>query len=296
LVYITDMSWGRVIDPGSLVYLNQELKVVVLKIDHEKRRLSLGMKQLTKNPWDSLDPNLKEGDIITGKVVKKTNIGLFIEIFPGIEGLLHISHMPYNDYPVDKISAQNLALDNINIGDEFEVVILSIDYDTRKITLGPNQLLSEHQINDHLDNTDYTDTNEKNRVNSEFVNGQLSDTFELCFLGVYNHKNQNMKPEDVYVEAADRLSMILEKSFKCIKKLDEKLNIKQLYSNGVWIFKDKKSYLYAYFPKNGIVRITNVIYSKRNITTLPNLSQHWFNAGDDFLEADEMEAYIRINV
>ena len=133
LVHITDLSWGRVSDPHEVVSLDQKIKVVILDFDEEKKRIALGVKQLTPHPWDSLDPNLKVGDHVKGKVVVIADYGAFVEIQPGFEGLIHVSEMSWSQH---LRSAQEF----LHVGDEVEAVILSLDRQERKMSLGLKQL------------------------------------------------------------------------------------------------------------------------------------------------------------
>ena len=133
LVHITDLSWGRVSDPHEVVALDQKINVVILDFDEEKKRIALGLKQLTQHPWDSLDPNLKVGDHVKGKVVVMADYGAFVEIQPGVEGLIHVSEMSWSQH---LRSAQEF----LKVGDEVEAVILTLDRDERKMSLGIKQL------------------------------------------------------------------------------------------------------------------------------------------------------------
>ncbi len=133
LIHITDLSWGRVDDPHKVVELDQKINVVILDFDDEKRRIALGLKQLTPHPWDALDPNLKVGDHVHGKVVVIADYGAFVEIQPGVEGLIHVSEMSWSQH---LRSAQEF----LKVGDEVEAVILTLDRDERKMSLGIKQL------------------------------------------------------------------------------------------------------------------------------------------------------------
>ena len=133
LVHITDLSWGRVSDPHEVVQLDQKIKVVILDFDDEKKRIALGLKQLTPHPWDALDPNLKVGDHVKGKVVVMADYGAFVEIQPGVEGLIHVSEMSWSQH---LRSAQEF----MHVGDEVEAVILTLDREERKMSLGIKQL------------------------------------------------------------------------------------------------------------------------------------------------------------
>ena len=133
LIHITDLSWGRVDDPHKVVELDQKINVVILDFDEEKKRIALGLKQLTPHPWDALDANLKVGDHVKGKVVVLADYGAFVEIQPGVEGLIHVSEMSWSQH---LRSAQEF----LKVGDEIEAVILTLDRDERKMSLGIKQL------------------------------------------------------------------------------------------------------------------------------------------------------------
>lgn len=133
LIHITDLSWGRVSDPHEAVELDQKINVVILDFDQEKKRIALGLKQLTPHPWDSLDQNLKVGDHVKGKVVVMADYGAFVEIQPGVEGLIHVSEMSWSQH-------LRSAQDFLKVGDEVEAVILTLDRDERKMSLGLKQL------------------------------------------------------------------------------------------------------------------------------------------------------------
>lgn len=136
LVHITDMSWGRVSDPHEIVQLDQKINVVILDFDNEKKRIALGLKQLSPHPWDALDPNLKVGDTIQGKVVVMADYGAFVEIAPGVEGLIHVSEMSWSQH---LRSAQEF----MHVGDVVEAVILTLDREDRKMSLGIKQLKAD---------------------------------------------------------------------------------------------------------------------------------------------------------
>ena len=136
LIHITDLSWGRVSDPKEIVELDQKINVVILDFDDEKKRIALGLKQLTAHPWDALDANLAVGDKVKGKVVVMADYGAFIEIAPGVEGLIHVSEMSWSQH-------LRSAQDFMNVGDEVEAVILTLDRDERKMSLGIKQLKAD---------------------------------------------------------------------------------------------------------------------------------------------------------
>ena len=136
LIHITDLSWGRVNHPEEIVKLDQKINVVILDFDDEKKRIALGLKQLTPHPWDALDPNLKVGDHVKGKVVVMADYGAFVEIIPGVEGLIHVSEMSWSQH-------LRSAQDFLKVGDEVEAVILTLDRDERKMSLGIKQLKND---------------------------------------------------------------------------------------------------------------------------------------------------------
>ena len=133
LIHITDLSWGRVNHPEEIVQLDQKLNVVILDFDDDKKRIALGLKQLTPHPWDSVDPDLKVGDKVKGKVVVMADYGAFVEINTGVEGLIHVSEMSWSQH---LRSAQEF----LKVGDEVEAVILTLDRTERKMSLGIKQL------------------------------------------------------------------------------------------------------------------------------------------------------------
>lgn len=133
LIHITDLSWGRINHPEEIVKLDEKINVVILDFDESKTRIALGLKQLTPHPWDSLDPNLQVGDIVSGKVVVIADYGAFIEIKPGVEGLIHVSEMSWSQH-------LRSAQDFVKIGDIVEAKILTLDREERKMSLGMKQL------------------------------------------------------------------------------------------------------------------------------------------------------------
>ena len=140
LIHITDLSWGRVNDPNEVVKLDEKLNVVILDFDDEKKRIALGLKQLQSHPWDALDPNLKVGDKVKGKVVVMADYGAFVEIAPGVEGLIHVSEMSWSQH-------LRSAQDFMKVGDEVEAVVLTLDRKERKMSLGIKQLKADPWAN-----------------------------------------------------------------------------------------------------------------------------------------------------
>ncbi len=133
LIHITDLSWGRVNHPDEIVKLDEKINVVILDFDEDKKRIALGLKQLTPHPWDALDANLKVGDKVKGKVVVMADYGAFLEIIPGVEGLIHVSEMSWSQH-------LRSANDFLKVDDELEAVILTLDREERKMSLGIKQL------------------------------------------------------------------------------------------------------------------------------------------------------------
>ncbi|MDP4280918.1 MAG: 30S ribosomal protein S1 [Bacteroidota bacterium] len=140
LIHITDLSWGRINHPDEIVKLDQKIKVVILDFDENKKRIALGLKQLTPHPWDSLDSNLKIGDKIKGKVVVIADYGAFVEIAPGVEGLIHVSEMSWSQH-------LRTAQDFLKVGQEVEAVILTLDREERKMSMGIKQLIPDPWAN-----------------------------------------------------------------------------------------------------------------------------------------------------
>jgi small subunit ribosomal protein S1 len=136
LIHITDLSWGRINHPTEIVELDQKLNVVILDFDDDKKRIALGLKQLTPHPWDALDTNLKVGDKVSGKVVVIADYGAFIEIAAGVEGLIHVSEMSWSQH-------LRTAQDFLKVGDEVEAIILTLDREERKMSLGMKQLIPD---------------------------------------------------------------------------------------------------------------------------------------------------------
>jgi small subunit ribosomal protein S1 len=133
LLYITDISWGRINHPSEVLKLDQKINVVVLDFDDDKKRISLGLKQLTPHPWDTLTETIKEGETIKGKVVNIEDYGAFLEITPGVEGLVHVSEISWSNTPVN-------AKEFFKLGDEYEAKVVTLDKDTRKMSLSIKQL------------------------------------------------------------------------------------------------------------------------------------------------------------
>ena len=133
LIHITDLSWGRIQHPDEVVALDEKINVVILDFDNDRKRIALGLKQLSPHPWDSLDDTIKVGNIVKGKVVVMADYGAFVEIAPGVEGLIHVSEMSWTQH-------LHSAQDFLKVGDEVEAVILSLDREDRKMSLGMKQL------------------------------------------------------------------------------------------------------------------------------------------------------------
>lgn len=140
LIHITDLSWGRISHPEEILQLDQKLNVVILDFDDEKKRIALGLKQLTPHPWEALNTNLKIGDKVQGKVVVVADYGAFVEIAPGVEGLIHVSEMSWSQH-------LRSAQDFVKVGDTVEAVILTLDRDERKMSLGIKQMKEDPWLN-----------------------------------------------------------------------------------------------------------------------------------------------------
>jgi small subunit ribosomal protein S1 len=136
LIHITDVSWGRINHPEEMLELGQKINVVVLDYDEEKKRISLGMKQLTPHPWETLPADIQEGSVVTGKVVNLEDYGAFIEIFPGVEGLVHVSEMSWSTH-------LKSPHEYVKLGDEVQAKVLNIDREERKLSLGLKQLTTD---------------------------------------------------------------------------------------------------------------------------------------------------------
>ena len=140
LIHITDLSWGRINRPEEIVELDQKINVVILDFDEGKKRIALGLKQLNAHPWDSLDADLKVGDKVKGRVVVLADYGAFVEIAPGVEGLIHVSEMSWSQH-------LRSAQDFLKVGDEVDAIILSLDREERKMSLGIKQLIPDPWVN-----------------------------------------------------------------------------------------------------------------------------------------------------
>ena len=136
LLYITDISWGRINHPSEVLKLDQKLNVVVLDFDDDKKRISLGLKQLTPHPWDTLPENIKEGEIVKGKVVNIEDYGAFLEIFPGVEGLVHVSEITWANTPIN-------AKEFFKLGDEYEAKVVTLSKEDRKMSLSIKQMTED---------------------------------------------------------------------------------------------------------------------------------------------------------
>ncbi|MCK9321673.1 MAG: S1 RNA-binding domain-containing protein, partial [Bacteroidales bacterium] len=136
LIHITDLSWGRINHPEEVVELDQKINVVILDFDESKKRIALGLKQLTPHPWDALSADLKVGDKVKSKVVVLADYGAFVEVVPGVEGLIHVTEMSWSQH-------LRTAHDFLKIGDEVEAIVLTLDREERKMSLGIKQLIPD---------------------------------------------------------------------------------------------------------------------------------------------------------
>jgi small subunit ribosomal protein S1 len=136
LIHITDLSWGRINHPEEIVQLDSKINVVILDFDDDKKRIALGLKQLNAHPWEALDPNMNVGDKVKGKVVVLADYGAFVEVAPGVEGLVHVSEMSWSQH-------LRSAQDFLKVGDEVEAIVLNLDREERKMSLGMKQLMPD---------------------------------------------------------------------------------------------------------------------------------------------------------
>jgi small subunit ribosomal protein S1 len=136
LIHITDLSWGRIVHPEEIVQLDSKINVVILDFDDDKKRIALGLKQLTSHPWDAMQDTLEVGQKVKGKVVVLADYGAFVELAPGVEGLIHVSEMSWSSH-------LRSASDFLKVGDEVEAVILSMEKEERKLSLGLKQLTAD---------------------------------------------------------------------------------------------------------------------------------------------------------
>jgi len=197
LLYITDISWGRINHPSEVLELNQKINVVVLDFDDNKKRISLGLKQLTKHPWETLDTKLKEGDKVKGKIVNIEDYGAFLEITPGVEGLIHVSEISWTNPNVN-------IKENFKLNDELEAVVVTIDREERKMSLSIKRLTEDP----------WTKAKEKYKVGEKYKGiiknitpyglfiefedgiGGMVHVSDLSWTKRYNHPNEFAKVGD----------------------------------------------------------------------------------------------------
>lgn len=194
LLYITDISWGRISHPSEVLQNGQSLNVVVLDFDDEKKRISLGLKQLTPHPWESLGEDISEGGKVKGKVVNIEDYGAFLEIMPGVEGLVHVSEITWSSQPIN-------AKEFFNMGDEYEAVVVTLDKDERKMSLSIKQLTEDPW--DTIENKFPGESRHKGVVKNitpygVFVEletgiGGMIHISDLSWIKRYNHPNEFTK-------------------------------------------------------------------------------------------------------
>ena len=194
LLYITDISWGRISHPAEVLKLDQKLNVVVLDFDDEKRRISLGLKQLTPHPWDTLPETLHEGALVKGKVVNIEDYGAFLEILPGVEGLVHVSEITWANTPIN-------AKEFFKLNDEYEAKVVTLDKDSRKMSLSIKQLTSDPW--NEIENKYPTESRHKGTVKNitpygVFVElepgiGGMIHISDLSWLKRFNHPSEYTK-------------------------------------------------------------------------------------------------------
>lgn len=197
LLYITDISWGRISHPSEVLQNGQTLNVVVLDFDDEKKRISLGLKQLTAHPWESLTEEVKEGGKVKGKVVNIEDYGAFLEIMPGVEGLVHVSEITWSSQPIN-------AKEFFNMNDEYEAVVVTLDKEERKMSLSIKQLTEDPW--DTIENKFPIDSRHKGTVKNitpygVFVEletgiGGMIHISDLSWIKRYNHPNEFTKVGD----------------------------------------------------------------------------------------------------
>ncbi|RMG82028.1 MAG: 30S ribosomal protein S1 [Bacteroidetes bacterium] len=197
LIHITDLSWGRINHPEEIVQIDQKIKVVILDFDEEKKRIALGLKQLQPHPWENLDPNLKVGDKVKGKVVVLADYGAFVEIQPGVEGLIHVSEMSWSNH-------LKTANDFFKVGDEVEAVIMTLDREERKMSLSTRRLTPDPW--EDIEKKYPVDSKHKGKVTNisnfgvfveleEGVDG-LVHVSDLSWEKKINHPSEMVKPGD----------------------------------------------------------------------------------------------------
>lgn len=197
LLYITDISWGRISHPSEVLENGQSLNVVVLDFDDEKKRISLGLKQLTPHPWDNLSDDVKEGAKVKGKVVNIEDYGAFLEIMPGVEGLVHVSEITWSSQPIN-------AKEFFNMGDEYEAIVVTLDKEERKMSLSIKQLTEDPW--ETIENKFPVDSRHKGIVKNitpygVFVEletgiGGMIHISDLSWIKRYNHPNEFTKVGD----------------------------------------------------------------------------------------------------
>src|SRR3954464_6900623 len=203
LLYITDISWGRINHPTEVLKMDQKLNVVVLDFDDDKKRISLGLKQLTPHPWDTLTENLKEGEIVKGKVVNIEDYGAFLEIMPGVEGLVHVSEITWANTPIN-------AKEFFKLGDEYEAKVVTLDKDSRNMSLSIKQMTDdpwstiENKFPEHSKHQGLVKNITPYGVFVELEPGigGMIHISDLCWLKRYNHPGE-------YTKVGERIDVII---------------------------------------------------------------------------------------
>ena len=197
LLYITDISWGRINHPNEVLELNQKLNVVVIEFDDNKKRISLGLKQLTPHPWENLDPTIEVGSKVSGKIVNIEDYGAFLELTPGIEGLIHVSEVSWSNQPVN-------SREFFKLGDTHEAIVMTIDKDERKMSLSIKRLQPdpwEKAMSNYTVNSKHTGTVKNITPYGVFVEledgiGGMIHISDLSWTKRYNHPNEFTKLND----------------------------------------------------------------------------------------------------
>ncbi len=228
LIHITDLSWGRINHPEEVVELDQKLNVVILDFDDDKKRIALGLKQLNDHPWDQLDENLKEGDRVKGKVVVMADYGAFVEIQPGVEGLIHVSEMSWSQH-------LRSAQDFLSVGDEVEAEILHLDREERKMSLSMKRLMEDPWEN--IEQKYPVDSQHKGKVRN-FTNFGVFVELEEGIDGLVHISDlswsKKIKHPSEFCNIGDQLDVIVLEIDKEERKLS--LGHKQLEENPWEVF------------------------------------------------------------
>ena len=276
LIHITDLSWGRINHPEKVVSLGEKIKVVVLDFNDQQKRIALGLKQLTPHPWDNLDPNLKVGDKVTGKVILIADYGAFIEIEPGVEGLVHVSEMSWS-------TRLHSAQDFLKVGDEVECQILTLDREARKMSLGMKQLTSNPW--DNIKEKYPVGSQHKavvRNITSFGVFAQLEDSVE-GLIHISDLSWNKIKHPSELVNPGDEIDVVILECDEASHKLS--LGHKQLTSNP-WDEVEKK------FPVGKVVEGTIASTTDKGATITLDAETEGFAFNRDLVKEDGKTAVV----